>query len=155
MALRLRRATVGDVDGLVGVINAAFVVERFFVDRDRTTGDAVRALFAQGRFLVGEDATGRLVACVYTEQRGDHGYFGLLSVAPDCKRQGHGRQLIEAVEAYFREAGCRQVDIRVVNLRTELPPIYRRLGYVETGTEPFEDPRAHQPAHFILMSKPL
>jgi hypothetical protein len=59
------------------------------------------------------------------------------------------------VEADFRTAGCRAVDIRVVNLRTELPPIYRRLGYLETGIQPFEDPRASQPCHFILMSKPL
>jgi len=155
MALRLRHATTGDVNDLVRVINAAFVVERFFIDRDGTTVESVRALFARGGFLVGEGAAGRIVACVYTERRDDHGYFGLLSVVPECKRMGYGRQLIDEVEARFRAAGCRQVDIRVVNLRTELPPIYRRLGYVETGTQPFEDPRALQPCHFVLMSKPL
>jgi GNAT superfamily N-acetyltransferase len=155
IALRIRKAMTEDIDDLVGVINAAFVVERFFIDRDRTTGEGVRALFAKGGFLVGEDAAGRIVACVYTERRGDHGYFGLLSVVPESKRLGYGRQLIDAVEADFRTAGCRAVDIRVVNLRTELPPIYRRLGYLETGTQPFEDPRASQPCHFILMSKPL
>jgi hypothetical protein len=48
------------------------------------------------------------------------------------------------------------VDISVVDLRTELPPFYRRLGYVETGTAPFPDPaKAKRPCHFILMSKPL
>jgi len=155
MALRLRQATTDDVDDLVSVINAAFVVERFFIDRDRTTVESVRALLAKGRFLVGEDAAGRIVACVHTERRHDHGYFGLLSVVPECKRMGYGRQLIDEVEAQFRAAGCRQVDIRVVNLRTELPPIYRRLGYVETGTQAFEDARALQPCHFVLMSKPL
>jgi GNAT superfamily N-acetyltransferase len=155
MSLRIRPATLADAHDLVRVINAAFIVERFFVDRDRTDLQAVQGLLAQGGVLVGENASGRVVACVHTEQRGDHGYFGLLSVVPECKRLGYGRQLIDAVEAHFRGAGCRQVDIRVVNLRTELPPIYRRLGYVETGTEPFEDPRALQPAHFILMSKPL
>jgi GNAT superfamily N-acetyltransferase len=155
MALRIRLATTEDVDDLVRVINAAFVVERFFIDRDRTTGESVRALLAKGKFLVGEDPGGRIVAGVYMERRGDHGYFGLLSVVPERKRLGYGRQFIDAVEADFRAAGCRAVDIRVVNLRTELPPIYRRLGYVETGTQPFEDPRASQPCHFILMSKPL
>ena len=155
MPLRIRSATTRDVDDLVRVINAAFVVERFFINRDRTDAETVRARFAKGGFLVGEDATGRIVACVYTEQRGDHGYFGLLSVAPECKRRGHGRQLIDFVETRFRTAGCSQVDIRVVNLRTELPPFYRRLGYVESGTEPLEDPRALQPCHFVLMSKPL
>jgi GNAT superfamily N-acetyltransferase len=155
MTLRIRAATTADVGDLVRVINAAFVVERFFIDRDRTDAEGVGALFGTGAFLVGEDAGGRMVACVYTERRGVRGYFGLLSVVPECKRRGYGRQLIDAVEAQFREAGCRQVDIRVVNLRTELPPIYRRLGYVETGTEPFEDARASQPCHFIVLSKPL
>jgi N-acetylglutamate synthase-like GNAT family acetyltransferase len=153
--LRVRPATTRDVDELVRVINAAFVVERFFVDRDRTDAKSVHALLAKGEFLVGEDPTHRIVACVYTERRGDAGYFGLLSVVPECKRRGYGRQLIEVVETQFREAGCHQVDIRVVNLRSELPPIYRRLGYVERGIEPFEDPRALHPCHFILMSKPL
>jgi GNAT superfamily N-acetyltransferase len=155
MPLRIRLATMSDVNDLVRVVNAAFVVERFFVDRDRTDAEGVRALLAKGEFLVAEDEAGRIVACVYTERRGDRGYFGLLSVLPEFKRQGHGRQLIDFVEARFRAAGCRQVDIRVVNLRTELPPIYRRLGYVELGTESFEDPRASRPCHFILMSKPL
>jgi GNAT superfamily N-acetyltransferase len=155
MTVRIRPATTEDVDDLVRVINAAFVVERFFIDRERTTREGVLALFDKGTFLVGEDGGGRIVAGVYTERRGDHGYFGLLSVVPECKRLGYGRQIIDAVEADFRAAGCRVVDIRVVNLRTELPPIYRRLGYVETGTQPFADPRAFQPCHFILMSKPL
>lgn len=155
MPLRIRPATTRDVDDLVRVINAAFVVERFFIDRDRTDAESVHVLFAKGGFLVGEDAAGGIVACVYTERRGDRGYFGLLSVAAECKRHGYGRQLIDFVEAHFRSTGCRQVDIRVVNLRTELPPIYRRLGYVESGTEPFEDPRALRPCHFILMSKPF
>lgn len=152
---RIRLATRNDVDQIACVINAAFVVERFFIDRDRTDRDSVSAMFAKGEFLIGEDDAGHVIACVYLERRGDHGYFGLLAVDPAHKRRGFGRQLIDAVEVRFREAGCTHADIRVVNLRAELPPIYRKLGYVETGTEPFEDPRAHQPCHFIRMSKAL
>jgi hypothetical protein len=50
------------------------------------------------------------------------------------------------------------MDITVVNLRTELPPFYRKLGYVENGTEPVRPdmiPRLLEPAHFIKMTKPL
>jgi len=153
--LQIRTATPDDVDDLVRVINAAFAVERFFIDRDRIDADGVRALFTKGAFLIGQDATGAIVACVHTERRGDHGYFGLLSVVPERKRLGYGRRLIDDVEDRFRRSGLTHVDIRVVNLRTELPPIYRKLGYGETGTEPFEDPRAFRACHFIRMSKPL
>ena len=53
--------------------------------------------------------------------------------------------MIAAAEAHCRDAGCVALDINVVNLRTELPPFYRTLGYVETGSAPFTDPRATRP----------
>jgi hypothetical protein len=42
-----------------------------------------------------------------------------------------------------------------VNLRAELPPLYRRLGYMESGTAPFEDDALTRPCHFVMMSKPV
>jgi GNAT superfamily N-acetyltransferase len=92
---------------------------------------------------------------VYVERRGGRGYFGMLAVDPARQSTGLGRKLIDAAEQYVRDGGATAMDIRVVNLRTELPRFYRRLGYVETGTEPVSDPRALQPFHFIVMSKPL
>ena len=154
-ALRIRPATVADADDLVRIINAAFIVERVFIGRDRTNAEDVRSMFGRGAFLAGEDEAGAIVACVYVEQQGDRGYFGLLSVDPAHHGQGHGRRMIDHVEAHVRAHGCRALDIRVVNLRTELPPIYRKLGFVETGIEPFEDADLLLPAHFIRMSKRL
>ena len=139
---------------MAGVINAAFVVERFFVDGDRTHAGEVRAYMEKGSFLVLEEA-GALAGCVYLERRGDRGYFGLLAVDPAHKGKGLGRRLVAAAEDELRRAGCRAVDIQVVNLRAELPPFYRRLGYEETGTAPFEDPRLKRSCHFIRMAKEL
>jgi predicted N-acetyltransferase YhbS len=151
----LRTATPADAGTITALINAAFQVERFFIDGDRTNTDQVRAYMAKGTFLVAEE-DGVPVGCVYAEERGDRGYFGLLAVDPAQHGQGLGRTLVEAAEARLRSAGCRAVDISVVDLRTELPPFYRRLGYVETGTAPFPDPeKATRPCHFILMSKSL
>jgi predicted N-acetyltransferase YhbS len=152
---RLRAAGPADARAVTALINAAYQVERFFVDGDRTSEDEVRHHMAKGTFLIAEQDAAP-VGCVYTEQRGDRGYFGLLAVDPARHGQGLGRTLIEAAEDRFRGAGCRAVDISVVDLRTELPPFYRRLGYVETGTAPFPDPeKATRPCHFILMSKTL
>ena len=151
----LRPAGPVDAGAVTALINAAYQVERFFIDGDRTSEDEVRRYMAKGTFLIAEqDAVP--VGCVYTERRGDHGYFGLLAVDPAHHGQGLGRSLIEGAEETFRRAGCRAVDIQVVDLRIELPPFYRRLGYVETGTAPFTDPeKATRPCHFILMSKEL
>ena len=82
-------------------------------------------------------------------------YFGMLAVDPARQGQGLGRALVDAAEDYARTAGCRDMDIRVVNLRAELPPFYRKLGYREIGTEPGSDPRQIKPFHFVTMSKPI
>jgi predicted N-acetyltransferase YhbS len=93
---------------------------------------------------------------VYVEPRGESGYLGLLSVDPARQARGLGRSLVAAAEDHCRGAGCRRMEMLIVNLRTELPPYYRRLGYAESGTAPFPDNgRAKQPCHFIRMSKPL
>ena len=48
------------------------------------------------------------------------------------------------------------MDLQIVNLRTELPPFYRRLGYAESGEMPFAaEAKPKLPCHFIRMSKPL
>jgi ribosomal protein S18 acetylase RimI-like enzyme len=153
--LTIRIATADDVDGLVGLINRAFASERIFLDRDRIDGKSVRELLAKGRFLVGESSVGSLVTCVYMEQRGDRGSFSLLAVDAASQRSGLGRRMISATESHFRSVGCHALDIRVINLRAELVPFYRRLGFAERGVEPFEDPSLRRPAHFILMSKAL
>lgn len=74
---------------------------------------------------------------------------------PARQGQGLGSLLLDAAEAALRRAGCARIDIRVVNLRRELPPFYHRRGYRDCGVEPFTDPRATQPCEFLLMSKTL
>jgi predicted N-acetyltransferase YhbS len=151
----IRAATPEEAPALAALINAAFQVESFFVEGDRTSTDEVRALMDKGSFLVAE-REGSLAGCVYVEGRGARGYFGLLAVDPARTGAGLGRALVAAAEEHIRRGGGEAVDISVVDLREELPPFYRRLGYVETGTAPFPSvARATRPCHFILMSKRL
>jgi N-acetylglutamate synthase-like GNAT family acetyltransferase len=150
----IRRATPEDVPALVGLINRAYRVEEHFIAGDRTDEEEVRGLWRQ--FLVLEEEDGRAGACVLARVDGERGYLGLLSVDPDLQGGGRGRRLIAAVEQLCREAGCRALDIRVVDLREELPPFYRRLGFVETGAEPFPaGAPLKRPAHFVRMTKSL
>jgi len=152
--IRVRKAEVTDAGAIAALVNQAFLVERFFVDGDRTDPDEVRELMARSGFLCAE-IEGELVGCVFVEVRGARGYFGMLSVSPQRQKLGIGRFLVDQTEAFFRAAGCAAVDIKIVHLRRDLPPFYRALGYRETGTEPFDDDSLTQAAHFVLMSKPL
>jgi N-acetylglutamate synthase-like GNAT family acetyltransferase len=151
----MRRATADDAGAIAELVNRAFEVERFFAAGDRTDGEQVRRKLERGDFLLAEEG-GALIGCVYLEVQGDRGTFGMLSVSPLRQRSGLGRLLVEAAESHFRAAGCHAVDIQIVNLRTELPPYYRALGYAESGTAPFPpEPGLKRPVFFVRMSKPL
>jgi len=155
MTSTIRTAIITDVPLLVSLINAAFVVERRFVDRDRTDVDDITAYLEKGSFLIADGDAGGADACIYVETRGERGYIGMLAVHPALQGRGIGRRMMAAAEQYCRAAGCRAVDIRIVNLRTELPGFYRTLGYTDCGTMPFEDAKLTKPAHFMLMTKEL
>jgi N-acetylglutamate synthase-like GNAT family acetyltransferase len=150
-----RAAQLDDAENIARLVNAAFRPERFFIAADRTNPEKVRDLLQKGKFVVAEE-DGALAGCVYVEVRGERGYFGLLAVDPALQRSGVGSRLVAIAEDECRSAGCRVMDLTIVNLRTELPAFYQRLGYVESGTLPFpSEQEANQPCHLVRMSKPL
>jgi N-acetylglutamate synthase-like GNAT family acetyltransferase len=150
-----RVAKLDDAENIARLVNAAFRAESFFTNGDRTNPEKVRELLQKGKFLLTEEA-GRLTGCVYVELHGDRGYFGLLAVEPALQRSGLGSRMIAAAEDCCRAADCRFMDLTIVNLRSELPAFYHRLGYTESGTLPFpRDQHTNQPCHLIKMSKAL
>jgi GNAT superfamily N-acetyltransferase len=154
--MKIRIAVPADARAVAALISLAYRVEDFFKIGDRTDEDDVLARMKKSSFLLLEDDAGALAGCVYVDVRGDVGYFGMLSVDPARQGQGLGARLIAAAEDHCRTAGCGDMELEVVNLRTELPPFYRRFGYVESGTRPFFDQEfAKLPCHLIVMTKSL
>ena len=153
--MKIRAATRDDAASVAALVTLAYRVEAFFVDGDRTDPNEVTRRLERGDFLMLED-DGVLIGCVYVEVRGERGYFGMLSIDPLRQRQGLGAVLVDAAETWCTQNGCRVVEIEVVNLRTELPPFYQKLGYVEQENRPFPDPgRCKLPCHFVVMTKDL
>ena len=151
----MRFALQSDVDAVTRLINRAFEVERFFLDRDRLNAAEVTERLEKGKFILEENGGG-LLGCVYVETRGERAYLGLLSVEPTAQKAGLGKRLMAAAEEHCRSLGCLHMDLNVVNLRSELPGFYRSLGYVQTGTAPFpSDVVTKLPCHFLQMTKPL
>lgn len=155
----VRHATRDDLPALVRLINRAYRVEEFFVVGDRTSEPELVQRLAKpaAAFLVIDDEQpGRLAGAVLVEIRGERGYFGMLSVDPDCQKRGLGRLLVRAAEDHCRAAGCRFMDLDVVNLRLELPAFYRSLGYEDAGRAPFPaEERLRREAHLVIMSRAL
>ena len=154
--ISIRTAAPADAAKITDVINAAFrVAEEFFIDGLRIGQAEVEQLLGKGAFLLAEKGD-KLSGSVYVEMRGERSYLGLLSVDPASQKSGLGSLLMNEAENYCRQRGSRFMDIYIVNLRQELPPYYRRRGYVENGTTPFPaDVPVKIPCHFINMAKPL
>ena len=156
-----RLATPADAAALTALINEAFLVEAFFKIGDRTDEADVLAHMREGEFLIFDeredgDGTRALIGCVYIKMRGDRAYLGMLSVDRARQRQGLGRQLVAWAESHVAARGCRFMDMHIVDLREELFPYYRALGYREAGILPFEDSeRISRACHFVVMTKEL
>ncbi len=155
--IHIRLATRDDFAALISVVNVAYEVEKFIIG-PRVNAEAVERMAQKGDFLVAQDAQGKIVASVYVETKAEPAYFGVLAVDPAWQGKNLGRRMIAAAEDYARSKNRRTMKLTVVNLRTELPPLYRKLGYAETGTEEFINPRPLKDGvtlHLIVMSKAL
>lgn len=154
--MNFRFATEADSGAVMRLINAAFEVEKFFKLKERVNLEMLQEYFRKGSFLLYEE-NGELTGCVFVERKNDRAYLGLLSVDPQHQKQGIGRRLIAAAEEFARESDTHFMDLTIVNLRTELPAIYEKLGYKVIGTEPFpaDQMPVNQPCHFICMTKGL
>ncbi|MEI2720198.1 MAG: GNAT family N-acetyltransferase [Gemmatimonadales bacterium] len=152
-----RRATPADLPEIRRVVNLAYQVEAFFVEGDRISPAELQARFARdgAEFLVIDaPEAGLLSAAVHFEDRGDHGWFGLLAVDPASQGAGHARTLLKAMESRCRALGLPRLQLEMVDLRRELPAFYAKFGFVEVARKAFPDAeKLKMPAEMIVMGK--
>jgi predicted N-acetyltransferase YhbS len=157
LQLTYRIATATGLEPLVAMINAAFSVEEF-LEGTRTDAAQLAAMMAKGQILVAEEPGGQVVATLFMENRGASAYLGMLAVDPAWQGKGIARALTAEAERRLHEAGCRKVEIIVLNMRPELPPLYSSWGFRQVGTTEFTPHRAVKPGveiHGIRMEKTL
>src|SRR3954463_8692321 len=117
----IRSAEARDIPAIVALLNAAFAMERDFIDKDRTSAPEIERYMTTGTFLVVDGHGGRLAACVYLEQRGHRLYLGMLAVDPSRQGSGLGKRMMTAAETHAAARGCDAIEIRIVNRRPEPP----------------------------------
>ena len=143
-----RAATAADVLALAALINQAYRSEAsqagWTTEDHLLAGPRIDAatllelLAAPAAVLLLAELHGRLVGCVYLENKGNYLYLSLLAVAPAAQAHGLGRQLLAHAEAHARWAGCATIKMSVLAQRAELLAWYERQGYHRTGaSEPF------------------
>ena len=79
-------------------------------------------------FLVGWRGS-RLVATVMAGYEGDRGWINYLTVAPDYRRHGLGKRLMEEAEALLRGLGCAKINLQVRSSNAAVVESYQRLGF--------------------------
>lgn len=79
-------------------------------------------------FLVGE-LDGAIVASCMVGYEGHRGWINYLAVRPDCRRQGHARQIMEEAERLLRAAGCPKINLQIRSTNTEVIEFYRTIGF--------------------------
>ncbi|WP_295516790.1 GNAT family acetyltransferase [uncultured Pseudomonas sp.] len=81
-------------------------------------------------FLVGEvDST--LMASAMIGNDGHRGWLYYLAVAPEHRRRGHARRLVETAEHLLIERGCPKLHLMVRRENTAVTAFYAALGYAE------------------------
>jgi GNAT superfamily N-acetyltransferase len=154
-----RYATDADIPELVRVINAAYRVEDFFIDGDRTNADDIAARMgdsAMSVIVVDAPDSSSLAGAVFVDVRDGRGHFAMLSVDPPFQGRGISRLLLNAVEEHCRSAGCHSLDLEIVNLREELPAFYKAMGFTFGEPAPFPNKaKLTRDAHLIIMTKAL
>ncbi len=76
----------------------------------------------------GADA-GAIVGSVMVGYDGHRGWINYLAVAPDYRRQGLGRALMDEAETLLLREGCPKVNLQVRTGNEGVVAFYRRLGY--------------------------
>jgi ribosomal protein S18 acetylase RimI-like enzyme len=99
--------------------------------------DIARKLTVQPElFLVGEK-DGMIVATVMAGYDGHRGWVNYLAVAPQHRRQGFGRLLMQQAEGRLLALGCPKLNIQVRTSNAEALGFYRSLGYTQDETVSF------------------
>ncbi len=147
--LQFRAAGIDDVDAVVALVESAYrgdssragwTTEADFLGGQRTDSDAVTLLLsAPGNRILLCERTRELLACAHVEKQGEIGYFGMFAVRPTLQGAGVGRSVLAEAERIARvEWSCREMQMTVISIRTELVAWYERCGYRRTGVyKPF------------------
>jgi GNAT superfamily N-acetyltransferase len=116
--------------------------------RDREPVQALLKLLSEDALVTSEDAptyvaerdgrvVGTVTLCVFRTLTGPKAYLDHLVVAPDWRRRGIGRALMEHVIEQARAAGASRIDLTANSGKQPGRALYRSLGFQMRDTASF------------------
>lgn len=115
---------------------------------DRGHVQALLKLLSKDALVTAEDAptyvaeseglvVGTVTLCVFRTLTGPKAYLDHLVVAPNWRRRGIGRALVDYAVAQARAAGASRIDLTATNEKQAGRTLYRSLGFQERDTTSF------------------
>ena len=134
----IRRAVADDTAVIATITDAAYriYVPRLGREPQPMTADYHKLLAEQPIWLLEIDHQPAGVLVLIHESQALLIYS--VAVSPSYQKRGFGRQLLAWAEQEARRAGYQRIRLYTNALMEENIARYRRLGYVETGREPYQ-----------------
>ena len=79
-------------------------------------------------FWVGETGA-RIVATAMAGYEGHRGWINYLAVAPEYRRRGIGRRMMQVAEDELRKLGCPKINLQVRSSNKAVIAFYESLGF--------------------------
>ena len=125
--LEIRPYEEGDREAVVALWRASGLV----VPWNDPVRDIERKLGMQSEMFLVALLDGSLVATVMAGYEGHRGWINYLAVAPQCRRQGLGRRMMEAAEARLHAMGCPKINLQIRKSNVSAVDFYRSIGFIE------------------------
>lgn len=81
-------------------------------------------------FLVAKQGSG-IIGTVMAGYDGHRGWLNYLAVAPEQRKQGVGRMLVEIAVEKLQALGCPKINLQVRCTNRDIITFYGRLGFTE------------------------
>ena len=92
--------------------------------------DITRKMRVQPHMFLVAVVEGALVGSVMAGYEGHRGWLNYVGVAPEHRKRGIGRALIDEAERLLREAGCPKINLQVFSGNHAAMHFYRSIGFV-------------------------
>jgi [ribosomal protein S18]-alanine N-acetyltransferase len=125
--VRIREMVAADLDTVLAIERTSFTMP--------WTMDTFRGLLrrSDADLFVAERVGGPVVAYAVVWMVMDQAELGDIAVAPDWRRRGLARRLMDTVLDHARRRGVREIFLEVRPSNHEARRLYERYGFVEVG----------------------
>jgi ribosomal protein S18 acetylase RimI-like enzyme len=124
--LQIRPYEARDLEPLVALLGRVFPDP---APHNEPRGSIQRKLGLLPELLLVGHEDGRLVATAMGGWDGHRGWLYQVAVAPEARGRGHGRAIVEQVEACLRACGCPKLNLQVLTSNPAALGFWRALGY--------------------------